>query len=81
MFQLNACENPEQNILDKFKKLGKIGFSIECFTADFQAQLSKFSFCVAGWVLAFNSKYFRGFLEMTLFPKILSLKSCGKSVK
>ena len=32
--------------MDKFTKLGMVGFFIECFTADFPAQLQKLYF---GW--------------------------------
>ena len=30
-----SSDNPGQNMLDKFTKLSKIRFSLECFTADF----------------------------------------------
>ena len=66
--------NLGQNIVDKFTKLNKINFSTECRTYDFcnfLAQLSKFIFCVAGWVLSINSKHFKDFLEISYFSKIL----------
>ena len=46
-----AILNPGQNIVDKFMKLSKVSFSMECFTADFLqvlAQLSQFVSWVAG---------------------------------
>ena len=58
--------NHGHNIVDKFTKLRKIGFSLECFTADFGkflAQLSKFGFWVADWELDINFKLFRDFFE------------------
>ena len=40
---------------------------MECFTADisqfFNQKMSKFGSWVDGWVFAFKSNYFRGFLE------------------
>ena len=60
--------NPGQKVGDKFTKLGKIGFSLECFTADFFAtfyqKTSKFGLLVDSWVLAIKSKYFRDFLKI-----------------
>ena len=54
---------------DKFTKLSKIGFSMECFTADFFAifyrKTSKFGFWVDSWVLAIKSKRFGDFLEIS----------------
>ena len=41
-------------------KLGKVGFSMEYFTLifhDFLAQISKFAWCVVGWVPAIWSKH------------------------
>ena len=61
--------NHGQNIVDKCTKLSKIGVSLDCFTADFSnflAYLWKFGFF--GWGLAINSKLFRDFLEISLFP-------------
>ena len=54
--------NLRQDIVDKFTKLSKIGFSIKCFITDFWhnflAHLSKYALWVAGWVLAINSRDF-----------------------
>ena len=48
-------------------KLSNIGFSMECFTADFFAVIyqktSKFGFQLDGWVLAIKFQHFRDFLE------------------
>ena len=64
-----------QNSADKFTCLSKIGGSLKCFTAEF-TQFSystvEIGFWVIGWGLAINSKVFRGFLEISLFPKIQS---------
>ena len=61
--------NLEQKIGGKFTKLCKIGFSMECFTADllqfFCQKTSKFCFWVDGWVLAIKPKNFRDFLEIS----------------
>ena len=59
-------------IIDKFMELNKIDFSMKCFTADcsqFLAQLPKFTFWMADYVLTINSKYFRDFLENSKFLK------------
>ena len=47
-------------------KINKIGFSLESKIAIFQflAQLSEFSFWVAGWAFASKFKSFRDFLEI-----------------
>ena len=39
----------------------------------------KFDFWVANWPLAINSKFFKDFLEISEFPKILSLQWFGNS--
>ena len=61
--------NRGQKIGDKFTKLSKIGFSMECFTADFlqffYQKPSKFGIWVDGWVLAIKPKPFRDFLEIS----------------
>ena len=68
MLESSSSQNPSQNSLDKFKKLDILGFCKECFTTNFQRQVSKFSFCVGGWVLLpFNSKYLRDFLKRLSF--------------
>ena len=48
-----------QIAVEKFMKLSKIGFSTECLRADVLRQ----NFFFICWVLAFNSKYFRDFLQ------------------
>ena len=48
--------NLGQKVGDKFTKLSKIGFSMECFT--------EFGFWGDDWELAVKSKYFRDFLEI-----------------
>ena len=50
-----------KKFVDKFAKLIKISFPMECFTADFShffKQMSKIAFCVARWVLVIKSKRF-----------------------
>ena len=70
-----------QRFVDKFTKLTEICFSMECFTAvffrHFLAQMSKFVFCAADWVLTIKFKYFIDFLKIFLLPKILILNSWG----
>ena len=36
--------NIRQKVVDKFTKLSKIGFAMECFTADFSPKTSKYDF-------------------------------------
>ena len=59
----------EQKVVEKFTKLSKIGFSMECFAADFsqfsRTSVSKFAFWVAGWVLTIKYKHFRDFLKIS----------------
>ena len=61
--------NIGQKVVDKFTKLSKKGFSMECFTADFLQfffrKTSRFGFWVADWVLIIRSKHFRDFLEIS----------------
>ena len=61
--------NLGQKIGDKFIKLSKKGFSMECVTADFftifYQDTSNFGFRVDGWVLAIKPKHFRDFLEIS----------------
>ena len=56
-------------VADKLMKLSKIGFSMQCFTADFlqffTKKISKFGFWLDGWVLAIKSKNFEDFLEIS----------------
>lgn len=62
-------ENNGQNIVDKFTKFSKKGFSLECFTVDFGkflAQLPKLGFLMADWGIDINSKPFRDFLKFFL---------------
>ena len=49
--------NLGQKVGDKFTKLSKIGFSMECFT--------EFDFWVDDWEFTIKSKYFRDFLEIS----------------
>ena len=62
--------NLGQKVGDNFKKLNKLGFSMECFTSNFvknfYKKLPKFCFPVDGWVLAIKSKYFKDFLETSI---------------
>ena len=75
--------NLGQKVGDKFTKLSKISFFMECFTNDFlrffTEKTSKFGFQVGGWVLAITCRHVRDFLEISSFPKILSVKSFGNS--
>ena len=49
----------------KFTKLSKIGFSMECFAGEFLSffieKISKFGFCVRGWVIAIKSKHYKDY--------------------
>ena len=67
--QPSKMDNLGQRVGDKLTKLSKIGFSMECFTADFFAiffqKKSKFGFWLGGWVLAIKSKHFRDILEIS----------------
>ena len=57
-----------QKIVDKFMKLSKISFSMECYTADFcnfPEQMLKIYLLGGAWILAFKFKHFRVFLEMS----------------
>ena len=45
----------------------------------FSAQLSKFDLWVVDWGLAISSKFFRDFLKISGFPKILRLKQFGNT--
>ena len=49
------------------------------FFAIFYQKVSKFGFWLDGWVVAIRSERFRDFLEISQFPRILSLKSFGNS--
>ena len=51
---------------------------MECSTAAFSkflAELSKFAFWVADWLLTIDSTHFKDFVEISQFTKIQSLKS------
>ena len=53
-------------IVDKLTKLTKIGFPMECFTADysqFSIKIVKISLLGGRLVLTINSKHFRSFLK------------------
>ena len=53
---------------DKFTKLSKLGFSMECFTADFLQFFAKKRQNVAfGWTVGYQIKstHFRDFLEIS----------------
>ena len=57
-----------QKTVDKFMKLSKISFSMECYTADFcnfPEQMLKICLLGGAWILAFKFKPFRVFLEMS----------------
>ena len=68
LFYSYSC-NLQQKFVEKFTKLRKIGFSVDCFTHSFLQFLtkktSKFGFWVTCWVLAIKPKYFRDFLEIS----------------
>ena len=61
--------NLGQKVGKNFTKLSKIGFHMECFTADFLEFFIKkrgnIGFWVDGWVLAIKPKHFRDFLEIS----------------
>ena len=67
VFAFMSNYNLRQGVGDKLTNLSKIGFSIECFTADFFAifyqKLSKIGFWVDGWVLAATFFKFPNFLR------------------
>ena len=73
-----------QKIVDKFLELGKIGFSVECFAADFFAfffqKTTKFGYWVHGWLPAVKSKHFKYFLEIPNFlrPAVLRRSATGE---
>ena len=63
---LNFIYKIGQNVVDKFTKLSKMFFSMEYFKADFGdflAQLSKFAFRMARWVLTIKCRHFKDFQE------------------
>ena len=68
----------QKNIVGKCKKTSKVGFSMEWFMADF-CQISgltaNITFQVSCWKITFSSKHFGDFLEISLFSKIMSLRS------
>ena len=81
----NQAQNVEgynlgQRVVHKFRKLSKIGLSMECFPewlfAIFYRKRPTSSFWVAGWALPIGSKHFRAFLG---FPNFLILKFFGNS--
>ena len=49
------------------------------FFAIFYQKMSKFGFWLDDWLLAIKSKHLRDFLEVSYFPKVLSLNSFGNS--
>ena len=56
--------NLGERIVDKFTKLSKIGFSKDCFIADFfRLSGTKFASRMAGSVLAIKSKHFMDFFS------------------
>ena len=62
------AHNHGQRVVNKFTKLSKIGFCMECFTAefwDFVMKTSEFGFWVSGWVLSIRSKHSKHFLEIS----------------
>ena len=60
--------------MDKFAKLLKIGFSMECFKAEFlQFCSTDFALEVVGWVLAIKFKHFRDFLEIFVLRSSISV--------
>ena len=63
-----SSHNLGQNIGEKFTELSKRGFSMENLIGEFcsfPAQLWKFAFFLAGWVLLINSMHFKHFLEIS----------------
>ena len=82
----NALQEKQQSWTLRRRKIHKIKqnrFFMKYFTNDFfvifYQKKSKFDFGVAGWVLAITSEHFKDFLEISQFPKNLSLKSFGSS--
>ena len=77
--QILAIYNLGQRAGEKFTKLGKIGFSMECFTANF---LRFFTKKHQNLVLGWTTRYLRSkpsILEIFLkFPNFL--RSCFKSL-
>ena len=78
---MNICflrDNLVQRVGDKFSKLRKLGFSMECFTDDFlQVFTKKCQNLAFGWMAGYlqsNPRISRVFLK---FPKILSRNSFG----
>ena len=63
----------------KQNRLFFYGVFYSWFFAFFYQKTSKFGFWVDGWLFAIKPKHFRDFLEISKFPKILSLKSFGNS--
>ena len=67
-FWYNADFKTWKMIVDKFTKLSKICFAMECFATGF-LQISsknvKIAFWVGGWVLAIKSKDFSDFFEIS----------------
>ena len=57
------------NVVGKFTELSKIGFSMECFTAECWIECYIFTEKrrVAGWILVIKSKHFRDFLKISSF--------------
>ena len=70
MLSMNAHHNSGQDTLDQFLRLSNTGFStkfLDLIICNFLAQLSEPAFWVTNWALAFNSNYFKGFLELSNF--------------
>ena len=62
-----------QKIVDKFMKLSKISFSMECYTADFcnfPEQMLKICLLGGAWILAFK------FNILVFFLKCLNFLRC-----
>ena len=75
-----SSDNLGQKVGDKLTKLSKIGFSMECFTADFlQLFTKKCQNLAFGWTTGYllSNPSMSGIFWK--FPKILSLKSFGNS--
>ena len=74
-FQAFFNYNLGQGVGDKLTNLSKIGFSIECFTADFFAifyqKVSKIGFWVDGWVLAAIFFKFPNFLRSWVIQQLV----------
>ena len=74
--------NPGQNICNKIEKFSKTGQDKKSLISAFgvfRVLLLKFNFWKENWDLSYASTKILDFLNLSLFPKILSLMSFGNS--